>query len=796
MKTLAALVFLQTATPPIALQQALELADHYNWSDAAPLFHKAQKEAGTQSDKRSELYARLGVIRATMERQNLPELSKSVAQELETNPLLQTDTELRLFALTIKGDIDLEIDAKLARRSWEQARDLANQTKNEKWIRRTSGELGFVSFLEGDLATAKQLVGKALFDSMMSGDWGAQIRYLVGTGTGLVQLKAWAEGMKHLDQALAIEAKNPKAGYNFPARESKMQALAGLRQREAAHKLGEEILAQARQRHKQVKEAQVTGGLGEMALNDGDYAKAETWLRDSLRLSEDGGFTRLQARAYFSLSALKIKTGDTKTAAELATRATELTRQSGDLYLLPDRLYFLARLKMALADYGAAKQILAQAAEVIEASLTSTTSPTLRSALVHTRSDVLTRHFVLHAEHLNDIEGAFAVLESSRARTTRDLILRQQTQTPASSLSNVQRALNSNEVLLEYVLTDPASFCLIITDKSIRIEKLPGNRELEPLLTEYATALRKREKAEELGRKLYDAILSPVTEIKTRPQILIARHGALHMVPFEALLSPSGSYAVLSHTFAYTPSGTTLALLREQPRRALATKEFLGVGGVPYDTSPLPKIAATRGYEAKLGNLPSSEEEIETAARALRPEMKATMLLGPAATESAFKQAAPEHRVIHLAVHGKASQLLPMEAALVLLRDEKSGDDGLLQLQELLDLDLKANLVLLSACDTGTGKLLGEDGISNLSRAFLARGVNSVVSTLWQADDVFALTLMKKFYGHLAQGENARVAMTNAKRDVIRTFGAKAAPWYWAPYIVEGLGTFTITEAP
>lgn len=110
----------------------------------------------------------------------------------------------------------------------------------------------------------------------------------------------------------------------------------------------------------------------------------------------------------------------------------------------------------------------------------------------------------------------------------------------------------------------------------------------------------------------------------------------------------------------------------------------------------------------------------------------------------------------------------------------------------MLDLRLKADLVLLSACDTSVGKLLGEDGIANLARSFLATGAKTVVSTLWEADDTFASTLIRKFYTHLSRGQSAAVAMANAKRETIRTFGKQAVPWLWAPYIVEGTDGFQL----
>ncbi len=108
-----------------------------------------------------------------------------------------------------------------------------------------------------------------------------------------------------------------------------------------------------------------------------------------------------------------------------------------------------------------------------------------------------------------------------------------------------------------------------------------------------------------------------------------------------------------------------------------------------------------------------------------------------------------DFQIIHLAVHGIASTKLPDRAALVLKSDPVSHEDGLLQVREIRDLPLNAELVTLSACDTGQGRLLGEEGIANLEEAFLLAGAKAVIASLWGADDTYTLVLMKHFYRHL-----------------------------------------------
>jgi CHAT domain-containing protein len=106
--------------------------------------------------------------------------------------------------------------------------------------------------------------------------------------------------------------------------------------------------------------------------------------------------------------------------------------------------------------------------------------------------------------------------------------------------------------------------------------------------------------------------------------------------------------------------------------------------------------------------------------------------------------------------------------------------------REIIRLRLNAELTTLSACDSGVGKLQGQEGISNLVEAFLVAGSKSVVASLWSADDTFASALMEQFYRHLAQGEDTSSALRNAKLDLLAKYGDQVSPFYWAAFIAVG----------
>src|SRR5438876_10984318 len=175
---LPTVVWTQEKDPDALLSQALHHADLYNWSDAEPLFAVAERLYSQRGDARNALYARIGHIRSTMEQLSLPETSAMLDEELQRNAILRSDKQLRLFCLSVKGDIDRELDSKPMRRDWEEAPEIARELGNKKWQNRASGEIGFANFLDGDIGKAQQMVAATLITATLTGDVGAQIRYL------------------------------------------------------------------------------------------------------------------------------------------------------------------------------------------------------------------------------------------------------------------------------------------------------------------------------------------------------------------------------------------------------------------------------------------------------------------------------------------------------------------------------------------------------------------------------------------------------------------------------------------
>jgi len=465
-----------------------------------------------------------------------------------------------------------------------------------------------------------------------------------------------------------------------------------------------------------------------------------------------------------------------------------------------------------------------------------------KTALIKASSELYSNHFCLIAQHFNNPAKAFSIIEQVRGRITTDLLMagsvtpeeaRRQERaisqlqlklaaarstdevrsirdqifmaeqsrwvTPdvsilktrahmSTGLDRVERSLSPSAVILEYVVAEPQSYCLVISHAGSHIAPLASRKRINRLVATYLKAVKMKQPGREEGRQLYDVLLRPVTQAAQKEILVIVPDGPLHLVPFEGFVDESGRYLVETHTVIYEPSATSFYLLSQHRRHPQTfAHALLGVGGVPYNTSELRHASLTRGYdENELSNLPGSKDEVLTAEAAIHNPTD-TLLLGPKATESALKRAdLAQYRIIHLAVHGFASTQDPNHSSLVFLSDPAAGEDGFLQASEIVQLHLNADLVILSACDTGIGPVEGEEGIAALSRAFLLAGAKAVISTLWSINDAYSLVVMTHFYKHLAGHEPAAEALTHAKRDTLREFGPTAAPHYWAGFIFEG----------
>ena len=384
---------------------------------------------------------------------------------------------------------------------------------------------------------------------------------------------------------------------------------------------------------------------------------------------------------------------------------------------------------------------------------------------------------------------AFAVAEAGRARSLLDAL--QATGTPGASavpapLERIQSALAGDELLLEFVEAEERLFVFAVARAGLRwleLDLMPL-AELRERITFYRKLLREAGDNREVAsaaRALYRALLEPVLGgdlARTTGSLVVSADGMLHGLPLEALADrdAAGDPRFVGERFVvrYTPSGSLVA--SATAHRRAAGRPLLVVGDPPLSGSGVGHRGSPHLRSRVISRLPRAAEEASVAARHAGG---AALLVGADASESAVLAQDPgSFRVLHFATHAVVDETLPLQSALWLGASPPA--DGLLQAAEIYHWSLQADLVVLSACDTGLGRSLGSEGLQSLARAFLHAKARSVVATLWEVEDAAALEMMSEFYARLAKGRPVAQALAEARRSLI---ARGWPPRAWAAFV-------------
>jgi len=298
----------------------------------------------------------------------------------------------------------------------------------------------------------------------------------------------------------------------------------------------------------------------------------------------------------------------------------------------------------------------------------------------------------------------------------------------------------------------------------------------DPLITPAAPQLT----LDQQLRSLYADLIDPVAS--TLPQdgetLIIEPHNVLWLVPFAALKTPAGEWMCDRWPLIYTPSQATLTEIRQEP--PYATKDETKAVIVGNPAMPSPETLEALGLW--LDPLPGSQKEAEAIHDVFDPAAS-TLLIGPDATESRVKELSQTHNIVHLATHGIAYTSDPLASFVAFSPTEQ--DNGLLTAREVaLNRSLPLDLVVLSACQTGLGKISG-DGMLGLSRAFLIAGARTVVVSQWSVSDTATVALMVAFYQAYSEHGQKAIALQHAMKTV-RAIPEYAHPRFWSAFVAVG----------
>lgn len=367
---------------------------------------------------------------------------------------------------------------------------------------------------------------------------------------------------------------------------------------------------------------------------------------------------------------------------------------------------------------------------------------------------------------------------------------------------------DSQTALLEYVVADDKTYLFVSTRNG-------GTNQDAADLKTFALGIKRKDLAEkavlfrnqlarrdlgfgEIAHQLYDLLIKPAqAQIQGKTNLLIVPDGALWELPFQALQSGQGRFLLEDHAVSYVPSATVLqemvALRRRRINKSTASVSLLAFGNPALGRQTLERVGLTRGDE-KLLPLPETEREVKYLSQ-LYGAAHSKVFVGGEASEDRMKAEAPKFTILHLATHGILNDASPMYSQIVLSQgDAGANEDGLLEAWEIMKMDLRADLVVLSACETARGRVGEGEGLIGLTWALFVAGSPTNIVSQWKVDSTSTTQLMLEFHRNLKNGlTNGKLELGTAKAlqraatTLLRT-NAYRHPFYWAGFVVMGDG--------
>ena len=393
------------------------------------------------------------------------------------------------------------------------------------------------------------------------------------------------------------------------------------------------------------------------------------------------------------------------------------------------------------------------------------------------------------------------------------------------SIEKIQKdILKRNEVILEYILGKEHSFFWVLSKGHFSFFELPDEENINKAVKEYLHTIEQPVSVSNpflqhviKSKEVFNLILKPcIKELNKGDHLIIVADDILNFLPFESLvINNSGNeeepgYLIEDYVVSYSPSSTSLAFFQNPSSgRNQNNSDFLAFADPVFsgasEKSEMRSVSmwfrkAELSEEQKqdegifdrnkstglqVNTLPYSRTEVQQISK-LFPPGHSKLYFGSAANEQNVKtESLDQYKYLHFATHGLIEEDKPFRSGILLSTGEGS-EDGILQVNEILNLKLNADMVVLSACQTARGKLFHGEGIVGLSRSFFYSGASSVLVSLWNINDRSTAKLMTQFYTNLIQNNNKAYSLQQAKLSMIKSSNAYRHPYYWAPYILIG----------
>jgi CHAT domain-containing protein len=382
-------------------------------------------------------------------------------------------------------------------------------------------------------------------------------------------------------------------------------------------------------------------------------------------------------------------------------------------------------------------------------------------------------------------------------------------QQSSTSVQDIQDHLDESTALIEYVMGDSVIHIFYVDKVAVKWVEVPvSNKDLETnikqlhrILSSYNEIIKNPTKSYQkytkLGYWFYQNLLTPIQPFDNKiKSLIIVSDGELGHLPFESFLvdEPSKNrlsyndlhYLIKDYNISYNYSAT-LWKQNKESKKPSNNHQILAMAAnysLQLDSTHLEwRLPIYRQLRTSLSPLPAAQQEVA----ALEEEFKGYFAYNKDASERKIKEVANEYAVIHLAMHGFLNHQRPVLSGLALTEDNDSLENNFWQAYEISKMNLHADLVVLSACETGYGKFEKGNGIASLARAFMYAGAPSLIVSLWQVNDQVTSVIMQNLYRNLADGMPKDLALRKAKLDYINTTSSTLShPAFWSPFILIG----------
>lgn len=828
------------------LAQARPLFARGDYQPAFRAYEQAQQLAEQLGDKAASILALRGLGNVYYLQSNLAQAQAYYQRSLKLAEELR-DQEGILNAINNLGNVNYsQGDYRKALEYYQQSKRLAEARKDAGGLARALNNIGSIYLLQANFPLALETQRLTLKLAQELGDPGLVSQALNNLGLTHLSLNEYTEALDSFQQALKlVEEKGFK-----PAMILALNNQAVVYEAQGQYQLAEDCYRRSMQLAEALgnKEALafLLSNLGNTRRLQGDYRQAVALTERAITLAKQIGnlevLSKASTRAGKALLALAQPEQAEQAFAAAIQAVEQLRAQAGGseqdrqrfletriapYYGMIDLLITRRQVADALAYAQRAKgRVLLDVLQGGKADVAKAMTPAEAEQEQRLKRELAALNTLIYRERLQTqpnetrLGELNAQLEKLRLEqeafqaglyAAHPELKLQRGELRPLSLDEISSLLpDPRTAILEYVVAEEQTYLFVITraapnsaEASVSLQVYPLNltrNEITALAERFRRRIANRSfDLNELAGELYRRLLQPAhSQLSNKQALIIIPDGSLWQLPFQALQSSGGRYLIEDYALAYAPSLPVLhAMFKHQAARSHSSNHapsLLALGN--------PLLGAQRtaqGETMALGEqatpLPETERQVN-ALKQLYGKTRSKVLLGAEAREDLFKAEAARYRILHLATHGILNDASPMYSHLLLSQTpDQPGEDGLLEAWEIMRLNLQADLVVLSACETARGRVGLGEGIIGLTWAFFIAGSPSNVVSQWKVESSSTADLMLAFHRRLWPRPGTAKSAALSKAEALRQAALSVLrnpryrhPFYWAGFVLIGDG--------